>query len=50
LSPQHWSDARSVPAADISNRLGCRLVLRPDHTLGHLDPATAELITTLSRR
>ena len=28
---------------------GCRLVLRPDHTLGQLDPATAELITTLSR-
>ncbi|HEY6749482.1 MAG TPA: hypothetical protein VI357_27660 [Mycobacteriales bacterium] len=29
---------------------GCRLVLRPDHTLGQLDPDTAELITTLSRR
>ena len=29
---------------------GCRLVLRPDHTLGQLDPATAELITRLSRR
>ena len=29
---------------------GCRPVLRPDHTLGQLDPNTAELITTLSRR
>ena len=29
---------------------GCRLVLRPDHTLGQLGPATAELITMLSRR
>ena len=29
---------------------GCRLVLRPDHTLGQLDPATAELIARLSRR
>lgn len=28
---------------------GCRLVLRPDHTLGQLDPGTAQLITTLSR-
>jgi hypothetical protein len=26
---------------------GCRLVLRPDHTLGQLDPVTARLITTL---
>jgi hypothetical protein len=29
---------------------GCRLVLRPDHTLGQLDAATADLIATLSRR
>ena len=28
---------------------GCRLVLRPDHTLGQLDPATAELLTRLAR-
>jgi hypothetical protein len=29
---------------------GCRTVLRPDHTLGLLDPATAQLVTTLSHR
>lgn len=28
---------------------GCGLVLRPDHTLGHLDAATAKLLATLSR-
>jgi hypothetical protein len=27
---------------------GCRRVLRPDHTLGELDPATAELISQLA--
>jgi hypothetical protein len=40
-----WYDDAVYAALD-----GCRLVLRPDHTLGQLDPATAELITTLSRR
>ena len=29
---------------------GCGLVLRPDETLGHLDPATARLISTLAHR
>ncbi|HST63839.1 MAG TPA: hypothetical protein VLM05_01510, partial [Mycobacteriales bacterium] len=28
---------------------GCRLLLRPDHTLAHLDPTTADLLTTLGR-
>jgi hypothetical protein len=40
-----WHDGALYAGLD-----GCRLVLRPDHTLGQLDPATAELITTLSRR
>jgi hypothetical protein len=29
---------------------GCQMILRPDHTLGQLDPATAKLLTTLSHR
>ena len=29
---------------------GCRLVLRPDHTLGQLDPATVRLIEVLGGR
>ena len=43
-TPRHHDDA---VYAEMD---GCRLVLRPEHTLGQLDPATAELITTLSRR
>jgi hypothetical protein len=39
---QGWFDSPIYAELD-----GCRLVLRPDHTLGHLDQATARLITAL---
>ena len=39
-----WHD--SAAYADLD---GCRRILRPDHTLGQLDPATVRLLTTLSR-
>jgi hypothetical protein len=39
-----WHD--SAAYADID---GCQRILRPDHTLGQLDPATVRLLTTLSR-
>lgn len=39
-----WYDGAAYTELD-----GCGLVLRPDHTLGHLDPATAALLATLSR-
>jgi hypothetical protein len=40
-----WYDSAVYAELD-----GCRLVLRPDHTLGQLDPATEALLTTLSHR
>jgi hypothetical protein len=36
-----WNDSAAYAEVD-----GCRRILRPDHTLGHLDPATTKLLTT----
>jgi hypothetical protein len=38
-----WFDSAAYAELD-----GCRRISRPDHTLGELDPATAELITRLA--
>jgi hypothetical protein len=38
-----WYDSAAYAQID-----GCRMILRPDNTLGQLDPATAELLTALS--
>jgi hypothetical protein len=40
-----WYDAAAYAEID-----GCRMILRPDHTLGQLDATTAELLTTLSQK
>jgi len=38
-----WYDDAAYAEID-----GCQMILRPDHTLGQLDPATTELLTRLS--
>ena len=40
---KQWFDSAAYAETD-----GCQVIVRPDHTLGQLDDATARLLTTLS--